>query len=134
MSLFDVTSKIVGRKYELGKCDCFKVIADYVGIPSTETYQGLSFENYADEFLKDPTVIEKAVQYLSERLTEIPHQLSVAGDILYMQYEDRTPSFAIDAGNGKAVIVSEQRGVHTISKSHYKILRAYQCHKQSQRR
>lgn len=139
MSLFRNTANLIGKPYKLGgfginSFDCFNVVVAYlrnvgIDIKESETFKNFTFENYCEKYKKNPSVaIEIAAEYLKTKVKEIaPHQVA-AGDIVFTECRGHK-SIGIDVGNGFILGATEKHGVIQLPKEHYKILRAFKCHK-----
>lgn len=127
-----ITERLIGKPYSLGGADgfdCFSLIVSYVrsrggNIPSDLNYKGHTLQSYPAEYLKDKSLLNTAIEYLSEILAHKPVGRELAGDILVYQIPDRDRcNIGIDAGNGYMIVANEQNGVCTLHKEDYKIVK-----------
>jgi len=137
MNLAKLTAKIVGKKYELGKVDCFKFVIDYLndaGADMPHAFEDVTMDTYAELFLKDPSKAKRIMlRYMQKHTEEIDVVKSFAGDILLVRIrkEKAFPTLAINGGNGIILIANEKQGILSAHKKHFKVLGAFRCHKQS---
>ena len=106
-SVLEISQRIVGKPYELGKCDCITMIIDYlrllgVKISQNESFEEVNLKNYADLYRKNSGTIEKAADWLATKCKEIKPHESLPGDILFLE-GNKTKFFGIDGGNGKII-------------------------------
>ena len=139
MSLYKNTLNLIGKKFQLGSqeldngIDCFTLIVTYlrnrgVDIPKDETFKGLTFDSYKNEYLKDKTLLmQTAVEYLKSKTDKITNSQVTAGDILLIKSHNGNLSFGIDTGNGSALSISESDGVVSLSKNDFKVIEAFRC-------
>ena len=127
MSLVQITQEIVGQPYELGSCDCFQMIYDYIRrftfLP--EQWHGL-LENYVQVYENDPHRAKDLIeQFLDEYLQSISEAYAFAGDILMLEHPDHLPFPAIHAGNRHFIAAVPLRGVAVLPLVNFKIKRAW---------
>ena len=139
MSLYKNTFNLLGKKFKLGSqnlqngVDCFTLIINYLrnrgfNIPSTETFDGFTFENYGSAYLEDKKkLMQVAIKYLGTKTKKVDASGVTAGDILLIESFNGNRSFGIDTGNGFAISISETDGVVSVSKNDFKILGAFRC-------
>ena len=137
MSLYKNTLNLIGKKFQLGSqeldngVDCFTLIVNYlrncgIDIPKDETFKGLTFDSYKNEYLKDKTLLmQTAVEYLKSKTDKITNSQVTAGDILLIESHNGNLSFGIDTGNGSALSISESDGVVSLSKNDFKVIEAF---------
>ena len=112
--------------------DCFTMIIRYleyydIRIDREAMYKDLEVFNYKEIFNANPErLMEIAADFVATKIEEIPENKIFAGDILLLQYKETCPSFAIDAGNGAALIATVN-GLVFMAKKQYKILRSFRC-------
>lgn len=139
-SLARYTSEILGRPYRLGGAagetgaDCFNTLWAYLqmryGAENLPTeYEGLTIDTYADLYQKDPEQAKCImIRLIKDILSEISPERAVAGDILRVECKlgvDVIDFPAIDAGNGKLLISTQDEGVCVVNKRFYHIREAY---------
>jgi len=131
----EISQQLVGKKYSLGECDCFRVVLmffDIVGVGYPKEFKGVTVSNYKDLFLSDPiSAKELMIDFLDSFIESIRPAYYISGDILLLQREGFLPFLAIAAGNGTIISASEQFGVGTTPIKFYKTKRAWRCLKQS---
>lgn len=139
MTLARYTSKIVGIPYKLGGmagengADCFNTIWAYLSerINLPVEYEGLTIDTYAELYERDPDQAKCImIRLMKDLLEEIPPHQAIAGDILLVNIKlgvSVADFLAIDGGNGKIVIATEEDGVSLWPKRFYIIKEAYRC-------
>lgn len=136
----EVASQFVGKPYKLGKAkvgyDCFSLVYNYLrkrGIDLPTTFKDFTLTNYSAVFINNPDhAKEVMVEFMSTVLEETTNP--VGGDILLLCLRGQPSAYflAIDAGNGQALISTEEQGVTVISLEFYTIKRSWKCQQQSQ--
>jgi len=128
------SNSVIGKPFELGKVDCFRLVFDYLqecGLRLPEEYKGLAMPDYAHAYLQNREgLIQKAIAYMSEYLKELEIHQAFTGDILVVKlrwFEALPISFGIDGGNGIIISVTEKMGVIPIEKKLYNIMRVFRC-------
>ena len=132
MRLVELTQDLIGNPYELGANDCFSLITQYLSKMGVKTSGDLIFEGHkVSEYAKDYNSNPKkmmliAVDYIASITTEIPPAFAVAGDILFVRFED-SESLVIDGGNGTIVAATEERGTVVLNQQDYTVKRVFRC-------
>jgi hypothetical protein len=132
MRLVELTQDLIGNPYELGANDCFSLITQYLSKMGVETSGDLIFEGhkvseYAEDYKSNPKkMMGIAVDYIASVTTELSPALAVAGDILYVQFEDNE-SLVIDGGNGTIIAATEERGTVVLNQQDYTVKRVFRC-------
>jgi hypothetical protein len=130
MSLVRITQEIVGREYQLGSCDCFRVVYDYIRryVDLPEEWHGLTLEDYAQVYESDPHRAKKFIeQFLAEHLQSIPRMKVFAGDILMLDHPEHPPFPAIHAGNRHFIGAEPSRGIAVLPLTNFTIRGAWRC-------
>lgn len=135
MKLLDFSKEYIGKKYELGETDCFAIVFKYLKAlnPSLPTEFGdISWTSYPTLFKLDKDeAYKKMLHFVEKFFPEKDVSLSLPGDILLVQLRDSDPFLSINVGNGNLLASCPSLGVNIVSRSYYKILRCFLCHKRS---
>lgn len=130
LTFVEITQKLIGMEYELGKMDCFSLILHYADIlkyPLPKEYKGLTRENYKDLYLENPLLAKEImIDFMIDNFKEIPLSKMFTRDILLLEYKNRK-FLAINGGNGNIIGASEKRGISAIPLKFYKILKVFKC-------
>jgi len=124
------TKQIVNRKYDLGQCDCFSLILDYLKFQQVDypdSFKEVTRETYPDLFKSDPDQAKSLmVEFINELLDEKKRAFRSPGDVLLIRLKNSDSlSLAIDGGNSTAVCVSQELGVMVASIEFYDVLRCW---------
>ncbi len=133
-NLSHIINQLLGKKYELGKCDCFHIIYDYLqmnNIQLPDVFENLTIDNYQELYKKDPLEAKNVMIRFIESIAYDTNKPNF-GDILLLEYKNYPIFLGIHAGNGNVLSCSPRFGVNVISRSYYKILRSFRWHKQFQ--
>jgi hypothetical protein len=131
MKLSTISRQFIGKKYDLGKCDCFSIVRDYLQMKGTELpdkYEGYDiFNDYADLWEKNPNKAKDLMmQFFVEYTDQIPAFKMKAGDILHLKLGDGH-FCGIHGGHGHVIGASPDRGVTMFKIVDYEILGVYRC-------
>jgi hypothetical protein len=132
MSLVELTRDLIGTPYKLGANDCFSLITQYlkrrgVVIPNNLIFQGHKLSAYPKDYKSDPKkMMAIAVDYIASITTELPPAFAVAGDVLFVRFEDNE-SLVIDGGNGTIIAATEESGTIVLNQHDYTIKRVFRC-------
>ena len=129
MNFLNISKKFVGQPYELGKCDCFTMVMDYLRlyglkIAKNETFNGVSIENYADLYRNNTGTIDHAADWLATKCKEVKPHESLCGDILFLE-ENGNKFLGIDGGNGKIIAPVIGDAVEVLKSENCKRLRVF---------
>lgn len=131
--MLEFTERKIAEQYELGKVDCFRLCYDFIVENGTELPDGIgnvTIHNYARLFKDDPQkAIHTMIRFMETNLEEIKPNQAFAGDILLLRLNGSHPFLAIHGGNGNIISATEEYGVRTTPIKHYKLKRAFKCHK-----
>lgn len=126
-----ITQRIVGRGYELGKCDCLAVVLEYLvdqNVIVPIEFAGITKEDYPEFFRSNPEAAKRLmVNFIDSFLIGINPVSAFVGDILLLEIPGYTKFLAICAGNGQGISATEKYGVGVFNLKHYKIVRAWKC-------
>lgn len=126
--LADITKDLIGKKWELGKMDCLKLIYDFLdkcGVEPPKNYSGLNLDTYKDFYLRNKEyALKLMIAYFDSFLKPIDINNARSGDIVILQYQYSHKFTGIISGNGK-VIISTLDNVKLVSLGPYNILKAY---------
>ena len=132
MRLIELTQDLIGNPYELGANDCFSLITQYLkklGIttPKNLIFQGHKVSDYPKDYKSNPNkMMGVAVDYIASITTELSPPFRVAGDILFVQFQDND-SLVIDGGNGVIIAATEERGTIVLNQKDYTVKRVFRC-------
>lgn len=134
MKLSTISKQIIGKDYELGKCDCFSIVRDYLlqkGVPLPKTYKGIDIiSGYAELWEKNPDEAKDLmIKGFAQYLEEIPVYKMKAGDILHLQYGDKH-FCGIHGGHGHVIGASPDYGVALFKIADYEVMGVYRWHSQ----
>jgi hypothetical protein len=132
MKLSTISRQFIGKKYDLGRCDCFSIVRDYLrqkGAQLPEEYKGIDVTTgYATLWEQEPDrAKDLMVEFFAEYTTRIPAFKMKAGDILHLQYGNKH-FCGIHGGNGHVIGASPEYGVSLFRIAEYTILGVYRCH------
>jgi hypothetical protein len=134
MKLLEFSRSYIGKPYELGETDCFAIVFKYLKLlnPSLpDQFDGTSWTTYPLLFKLDKEeAYKKMLCFIESFFPEKSIGKSLPGDILFVQFKNVDPFLSIDVGNGYLLASCPELGVNTVSKSFYKILRCFSCHRQ----
>jgi len=120
-----------GKKYGLGRIDCFKMIYEYMktSMDVPTTFRGLTAENYVDLYNQDPEkAIEEMIAFFESTLTEKKPYQFLTGDVLILEYEKEHAIFpGIFLSNINVIVVTIKDGVRLAPLNAYKIRRCFEC-------
>jgi hypothetical protein len=126
-----IIGDMVNRPYELGRVDCFRSILEYleiIGVDVPESFEGQTLASYPDYFKTQPAEAkETAVRLFDSLLPEVNANLTIAGDVLLLQYKGSPPFLAINGGNGSVVTASVECGFKVYSGSRLDRLKGWTC-------
>ena len=67
-----------------------------------------------------------AVDYIASITTELSPAQAVAGDVLFVRFEDND-SLVIDGGNGTVIAATEENGTVVLNQHDYTVKRVFRC-------
>ena len=132
MRLVELTQDFIGVEYELGTNDCFSLIVQYLKKRGVQTspkliFQGHKLSEYPKDYRDNPSkMMGVAVDYIASITTELPPAFAVAGDILFVRFEDNE-SLVIDGGNGTLIAATEESGTVVLNQHDYTVKRVFRC-------
>ncbi|MEW6670234.1 MAG: hypothetical protein AB1427_00940 [Thermodesulfobacteriota bacterium] len=130
LKMAELTSKLVGSPYELGRCDCLTTVLYFCeawGVPLPEEFEGITRETYAAVYSKDPDAAQAAFgRFVAMLGTEVPPERVLTGDFLILQARDgQKTGVAVCAGAGNAISAFAGKRVAVVSLRAYTIKKAY---------
>lgn len=131
MKLSTLSKQYIGKEYDLGHCDCFSLVRNYLsdqGVTLPAEYSGIDIvTGYAKLWKLEPEKAkELMVNFFAEFTDKIPSFRMKAGDILHLALG--TGHFCgIHAGNGHVMGASPEYGVTLFKISNYQVLGVYRC-------
>ena len=128
LKMAELTSRLIGKKYNLGQHDCLSVIiyfCDAWGITIPDEFEGYTRENYAELYNKDPEATKEVfIKFISALGKSIDPKRAAAGDFLITEYKKQKSIF-IHGGRGTGISAFTDKEIDVVSLKPYKILKAY---------
>jgi hypothetical protein len=136
VKMVEITQRLIGLKYELGKVDCFRLIITYmelIGKKLPSEYKGYTLETYKDLYLRNSKEAkELMVELMNDLLEPINIHHILPGDICLLKLRSSKPFLGIETGNANLIVAAETKGVTVVPRKYYTILGAWRCRQQYQ--
>ena len=130
MTIAELIENFIGKKYEIGKTDCFHVVYDYLAskMEIPKEFKGQTLDSYKNLYNKSPEkAINLMIDFLKSYLQEIEFIIASQGDIVLLNYNYQQTFLGIIVGNANVLLITISDGVQIIPLRHYKILRVFRC-------
>jgi len=124
----ELTSKLVGEEYRLGKHDCLSVIIYFCeawGIELPDEFEGYTRDNYAELYnIDNEKAIDAFARFISTLGEEVPPDRLATGDFILAEYAGKKGIF-VHGGSGVGICAFADKGISATILKPYTVLKAY---------